>query len=61
VKLDRANAFYYEASGAKYVPRAVLLKLGPYITGALTLSRRSKSSSPQKYRKQKFGRGQQLG
>jgi hypothetical protein len=36
---------YHEASGGKYVPRAVLFDLEPGMIGAVTLSRRSASSS----------------
>jgi tubulin beta len=43
--LDFINVFYHEASGGKYVPRAVLFDLGPGLIGAVTLSRRSASSS----------------
>jgi hypothetical protein len=37
----RINAFYYEASGGKYVPYAALMDLEPGVIGA---SRRSASS-----------------
>jgi hypothetical protein len=33
--LDRINVFYHEASGGKYVPRAVLFYLEPGVTGAV--------------------------
>jgi hypothetical protein len=36
---------YNEASGGKYVPRAVLMDLEPGVIGAETLSRRSASCS----------------
>jgi tubulin beta len=39
------NMFYHEALGGKYVPRAVLFDLEPGVIGAVTLSRRSASSS----------------
>jgi tubulin beta len=41
VKFCRINAFYYGASGGKYVPYAVLMDLEPGVIGA---SRRSASS-----------------
>jgi tubulin beta len=34
----RINLFYHEASGGKYVPRAVLLDLDPGIIGAVRAS-----------------------
>ena len=43
--LDRISVFYHEASGCKYVPRAVLLDLEPGVIGAVNLSRRSANSS----------------
>jgi tubulin beta len=46
--LDRINVFYHEASGGKYVPRAVLFDLEPGVTGALSLSRLSANSSARK-------------
>jgi hypothetical protein len=36
---------YHEASGGKYVPRAVLMDLEPGVIDKTTLSRRSASSS----------------
>jgi tubulin beta len=44
-KLDRINVFYHEASGGKYVPRAVLMDLEPGVIGTVTKSRRSANSS----------------
>jgi hypothetical protein len=44
-QLDRINVLYHEASGGGYVPRAVLFDLEPGVTDAVTLSRRSASSS----------------
>ena len=44
-QLDRINVFYHEALGGKYVPCAVLFDLEPGVIGAVTLSRRSASSS----------------
>jgi tubulin beta len=44
-QLDRANVFYHEASGDKYVPRALLFDLEPGVIGAVSLSNRSASSS----------------
>jgi hypothetical protein len=44
-QLGRFNVFYHEASGGKYVPRAVLMGLEPEVIGALTLSRRLARSS----------------
>ena len=44
-QLRRINVFYHEASGGKYVPRAVLMGLEPEVIGALTLSRRLARSS----------------
>ena len=46
--LDRINVFYHEASGGKYVPRAVLFDLEPGAIGAVALSRRSANSSARK-------------
>jgi tubulin beta len=43
--LGRINVFYHEASGGKYVPRALLFDFQPGVIGAVTLSRRSASSS----------------
>ena len=43
--VDRINMFYHEASGGKYVPRAVLFDLEPGVISAVTLSRRSANSS----------------
>jgi hypothetical protein len=40
----RINALYREASGGKYLPRAVLFDLEPGVTGAVTLFRRSANS-----------------
>jgi tubulin beta len=42
--LGRINVFYHEALG-KYVPCALLFELEPGVIGAVTLSRRSASSS----------------
>jgi hypothetical protein len=39
------NVFYHEASGGKYVPRAVLIDFERFATGALALSCRSANSS----------------
>jgi tubulin beta len=36
--LDRINVFYHEASGGKYVTRAVLVDLKPGVIGAVALS-----------------------
>ena len=46
--LGRINIFYREALGGKYVPCAVLFDLEPGVIGAVTLSRRSASSSARK-------------
>jgi hypothetical protein len=43
--LGRINVFYHEALGGKYAPRAVLFDLEPGVTGAVTLSNCSASSS----------------
>jgi hypothetical protein len=43
--LDRTNVFYYEALGGKYAPCALLFNLESSVIGAITLSRRSASSS----------------
>jgi hypothetical protein len=43
--LGRINVFYHEVLGGKYVPCAVLFDLEPGVCGAVTLSRRSASSS----------------
>jgi hypothetical protein len=40
--------FYHEALGGKYVPCAVLFDLEPGVIGAVTLIRRSASSSARK-------------
>jgi tubulin beta len=45
--LGRINVFYHGALGGKYAPRAVLFDLEPGVAGAVTLSRRSESSSAQ--------------
>jgi tubulin beta len=42
---DFANLLYHEASGGKYLPRAVLFDLEPGVIGAVALSRRSANSS----------------
>jgi hypothetical protein len=39
------NVFYHEALDGKYVPCAVLFDLEPGVIGAVTLRRRSASSS----------------
>jgi hypothetical protein len=46
--LGRINVFHYGASGGKYFPRAVLFDHEPGVIGAVTLSRRSASSSARK-------------
>jgi tubulin beta len=46
-QLSRIDVFYHEASGGKYVPRAVLFDLVPGVIGAVTLSRRSANLSAQ--------------
>jgi tubulin beta len=38
VQLGRINLFYHEASGGKYVPRAVFFGLEPGVTGAVRAS-----------------------
>jgi len=43
--LGRINVFYHEASGGKYVPRAVLFDLEPGGLYAVTLSHRLANSS----------------
>jgi tubulin beta len=40
-QLGRINVFYHEASGGKYVPRAVLFDLEPGVIGVVFLSCRS--------------------
>jgi tubulin beta len=37
-QLDRINVFYYEASGGKYVPHAVLIGLEPGVIEAVRAS-----------------------
>ena len=44
-QLDRIIVFTTGALGSKYVPRAVLFDLKPGVTDAVTISRRSASSS----------------
>ena len=44
-QLDRIRVFYHEASGGKYVPRAVFFDFEPSVIDAATLSRRLASSS----------------
>ena len=44
-QLDPHQRVYHEASGGKYVPRAVLFDLESGMIGALALSRSSMSSS----------------
>jgi tubulin beta len=39
VHLDRINLFYHGASGGKYIPRAMLMDLGPGVIDAETSSR----------------------
>jgi hypothetical protein len=39
--VGRINVFYHEASGGKYVPRAVLFNLELGVIGAVALCRRS--------------------
>ena len=46
--LDRINVLYHEALGGKKVPRAVLFDNEPGVAGAVTLCRRSASSSARK-------------
>ena len=46
--LGRINVLYHEALGGKYVPRAVLFDLETGVIGAVTISRRSASSSARK-------------
>jgi hypothetical protein len=46
--LGRINEFYHGALGGKYVACAVLFDLEPGMIGAVTLSRRSASSSARK-------------
>jgi tubulin beta len=43
--LDRISVINLEALGGKYVPCAVLFDLEPGVIGAVTLNRRSASSS----------------
>jgi hypothetical protein len=47
-QFDRINVLYHEASGGKYVPRAVLFDLEPTVIGASALSRRLANSSARK-------------
>jgi tubulin beta len=44
-QLGRINVFCNEAPGGKYVPRVALMDLEPDVIGAVTLIRRSASSS----------------
>jgi tubulin beta len=60
-QLDRINAFHDEASGGRYVPRAVLFNLEPGVTGAVRASPLGELFRPGSPREQKRGRGQQLG
>ena len=53
-QLDRINVFYHEASGGKYVPRAVLFDLEPCVINAV------RSSPPGQPREPERRRGQQL-
>ena len=46
--LGRIGIFYHEAFGGRYVPRSVLFDLEPGLIGAVTLNRRSASSSARK-------------
>jgi tubulin beta len=46
--LGRINVLHHEALGGKSVPCAVLFDLEPGVIGAVTLSRRSASSSARK-------------
>jgi tubulin beta len=45
----RVNVFYHEASGGKYVPRAVLMDFEPGVISAVILNCRSASSSAQEH------------
>jgi hypothetical protein len=45
---DRISAYYHETFRGKYVPCAVLFDLKPGVIGAVTLCRRSASSSARK-------------
>ena len=47
--LGRISVLYHEVSGGNYVPRAVLSDLEPGVISAVTLSRRSASSSARKF------------
>jgi hypothetical protein len=44
-QLDSINVFYLQASGGMYVPHALIFDLEPGLIDAVTLSRRSASSS----------------
>jgi hypothetical protein len=46
--LNRINVFHNGALGGKYVLRAVLFELEPWVIDAATLSRRSANSSARK-------------
>jgi hypothetical protein len=60
-QLGRINVFYHEASGGKYVPRAVLFILESAVTGAVALSRRSANYSARAASRTKTRARQQLG
>jgi tubulin beta len=45
--LGRINAYYHEALGGKYMPRAVLFNLKLGVIGAVSISRPSANSSAQ--------------
>jgi len=57
----RISAFYHEASGGKYVPRAVLFGLEPGVIGAVRASPLGRALPPGQPRERKRGCGQQLG
>ena len=44
-QLDRINVLYHEASGGKYVSRALLFRLDSGVISAVALCRRSANSS----------------
>jgi tubulin beta len=57
-QLGRINVLYYEASGGKYVPRAVLFDLEPGVIDTVRASPLGEHSRPGNLVNQKAGAGQ---
>ena len=59
-QLDRINVFYHEASGGKYVPRAVLFDLEPGVIDAVRASPLGELFRPDNLVNQNAGAGNNL-